>query len=111
MSIQKRCNRSDEIGLPGKSQLLAVIALESEVSQGITLTAEEVRSFNHARKIYDELRGVLFDAVMPAIGGSHHPVSVRLYDLMQELHLHSGGMLARHRQAMERMDKEREVEA
>lgn len=111
MRVQKRCTSGDGIGLSEKSQLLAVIALESEVSQGITLTADEVRSFNHARKIYDELRCVLFDAVMPAIGGRHHPVSVRLYDLLQELHLHSGGMLARHRQAMERLDMEREAKA
>ncbi|TBU71252.1 hypothetical protein [Phytopseudomonas daroniae] len=111
MNIEKHRISGAGTSLPEKSQVLVVIALEAELAEGITLTREEVHHFNHARDIYDELRRALFDAVMPAIGGSHHPVSVRLYDLLQEFHLHSGGMVARHRQAMERMDQEREVEA
>ncbi|WP_296218661.1 hypothetical protein [Pseudomonas sp. UBA2684] len=100
---------TEQVGQEMSAPALATVIPAAELVEGITLTREEVHHFNHARELYEELRRVLFDAVMPAIGGGHHPVSQRLYDLLQEFHLHSGGMLAKHRQAMERMDQEKEI--
>jgi hypothetical protein len=75
----------------------------------VSLSTSELIGLRNARAMFDELRSLLTDAVLPAIGGAHHPVSVRLTTLLGEVHLHSAGFLAQHWREADRFAEAKEV--
>lgn len=89
----------------------SIIETGAAMADPVTITPQELASFDRARRSYMELRGLLLEAVAPALGGARHPVNARIYDLLQEVHAFSGGFLARHRAEMERAVTEKEVRA
>jgi len=75
----------------------------------VTLSGSELIGLRNAREMFDELRSLLTDAVLPAMGGARHPVSVRLTTLLGEVHLHSAGFLAQHWREADRFAEAKEV--
>lgn len=75
----------------------------------VSLSTSELIGLRNARAMFDELRLLLADAVLPAIGGARHPVSVRLTTLLGEIHLHSAGFLAQHWREADRFAEAKEV--
>lgn len=71
-------------------------ALSGAVLSPVILTASELAGLRHAHALFGELRGLLCDAIVPALGGSGHPINARLYDLIQEVTFHSGNFGYRH---------------
>lgn len=75
----------------------------------VSISTSELIGLRNARAMFDELRLLLTEAVLPAIGGAHHPVSVRLTTLLGEVHLHSAGFLAQHWREADRFTEAKEV--
>lgn len=77
-------------------------AVSGQVIDPVVISASELASLPQSREMFDELRDLLSNAVIPAIGGRYHSVSVRVETLLGEIHLRSGGFLARHWRESER---------
>ena len=75
----------------------------------VLLSTSELIGLRNARAMFDELRLLLTDAVLPAIGGARHPVSIRLTTLLSEVHLHSAGFLVQHWREADRFAEAKEV--
>ena len=84
-------------------------AISGQIIDPVVISASELTGLRHAREMFDELRDVLTNAVIPAIGGIHHPVSVRVHTLLGEVHLRSGGFLASYWREAERFASAKEV--
>ena len=67
-----------------------------EVLSPVVLTPHELAGLRHAHALYGELRNLLSGAIVPALGGSSHPINARLYDLLSEVVAHSGNFCYRH---------------
>lgn len=83
--------------------------VSGSVIDPVSLSASELIGLRNARAMFDELRSLLSDAVLPAIGGARHPVSVRLTTLLGEIHLQSAGFLAQHWREADRFAEAKEV--
>lgn len=60
------------------------------------LTPSEQRGMRLARELFAELRTIYAQAIAPSLGGAHRPINIRMRDLMDEIHIHSDGFMARH---------------
>lgn len=85
--------------------------LSGQIIDPVIISASELTNLRHARQMFDELRDLLSSAVIPAIGGMHHPVSARVHTLLGEVHLRSGGFLASYWREAERFASAKEVAA
>ena len=90
-------------------ELQAQISANGSVIGPVLLSTSDLIGLRNARVMFDELRSLLTDAVLPAIGGARHPVSVRLTTLLSEVHLHSAGFLAQHWREADRFAEAKEV--
>lgn len=90
-------------------ELQAPTNADGSVIGPVSLSTSELIGLRNARALFDELRLLLTDAVLPAIGGARHPVSTRLTTLLGEIHLHSAGFLAQHWREADRFAEAREV--
>lgn len=84
-------------------------AISGQIIDPVVISASELKSLRHAREMFDELSDLLTKAVIPAVGGIHHPVSVRVYTLLEEVRLRSGGFLASYWREAERFASAKEV--
>lgn len=71
-------------------------AVSGEVLSPVTLTAHELAGLRQAHALYAELRSLVCEAIVPALGGASHPINARLYDLLSEVVFHSGNFGYRH---------------
>lgn len=85
------------------------VAVSGQIIDPVVISASELANLRQARAMFDELRDVLSNAVIPAIGGRYHSVSVRVETLLGEIHLRSGGFLACHWREAERFASAKEV--
>lgn len=67
-----------------------------DLLQPAILSAHELAGLREAQALFGELRSVLFEAIMPAIGGSRHHMSTRIYDLCNEITLNSRNFMSGH---------------
>lgn len=91
------------------SGVIAPIAVSGQIIDPVVISSAELESLRQAREMFDELRDLLSNAVIPAIGGQYHPVSVRVHTLLGEVHLRSGGFLANHWREANRFASAKEV--
>lgn len=91
------------------SQEVASVAVVGKIIDPVVISAGELNSLRQAREMFDELRDLLTNAVIPAIGGMYHPVGGRVYALLSEVHLRSGGFLSGYWREAERFACAREV--
>lgn len=86
--------RSVQQAPPSVAQQRALAATtDGELLGSITLSAREVASFNRARERLDCLVDLLNRAVIPALGGSNHPVAHEILGLAEQVRVHSGNLL------------------
>ncbi|MFK3973744.1 hypothetical protein ACI2KS_23815 [Pseudomonas sp. NPDC087358] len=95
-------------------QAIRKSTITGDVLSPVTLTASELGGLRHAHELFGELRGLLCEAIVPALGGASHPINARLYDLLSEVVFHSGNFGYRHwrdaeQKAGEQWRKGREV--
>lgn len=81
-------------------------ALSGDLLAPVTLTAHELASLRHASDLFREIRCLISDAIVPALGGSSHPINIRLNDLLSEVTLHSGNFCYRHWKCSEERARE-----
>ncbi|WP_296271753.1 hypothetical protein [Pseudomonas sp. UBA6323] len=74
-------------------QQLVVPAAEGQLIGSITLSAHEVFGFTQARDRLDRLQDLLSKSVIPALGGSSHPVAHEITGLIEQVRVHSGNLL------------------
>ena len=84
-------------------------AISGQIIDPVVISANELNSLRQAREMFDELRDLLTNAVIPAIGGIYHPVGGRVYELLSQVNLRSGGFLASYWREAERFASAKEV--
>lgn len=84
-------------------------AISGQLIDPVVISAGELENLRQAREMFDELRDVLSSAVIPALGGRYHSVSVRIETLLAEVHLRSRGFLACYWREAERFASAKEV--
>ncbi len=84
-------------------------AISGQIIDPVVISAGELENLRQAREMFDELRDVLSNAVIPALGDRYHSVSVRIETLLAEVHLRSRGFLACYWREAERFASAKEV--
>ena len=91
------------------AQKVANVSIVGQIINPVVISANELNSLRQAREMFDELRDLLTNAVIPAIGGIYHPVGGRVYELLSQVNLRSGGFLASYWREAERFASAKEV--
>ncbi|HCF3785096.1 TPA: hypothetical protein NIE47_001624 [Pseudomonas aeruginosa] len=85
------------------------LPVDGEVMERVELSRNEFDLFNHARSDMTQLRALLMDSVVPALGGGGHPVVTEIHDLIERIILCTGNFLYRYNQQIGAAYRERDL--
>lgn len=84
------------------------LPVDGEVMERVELSRNEFDLFNHARSDMTQLRALLMDSVVPALGG-RAPVVTEIHDLIERIILCTGNFLYRYNQQIGAAYRERDL--
>ncbi|ENQ7722337.1 TPA: hypothetical protein ACXNR4_000029 [Pseudomonas aeruginosa] len=89
--------------------LRPLLPTDGDLVERVELSRHDIELFNHARDDMRQLRALLMESVVPALGGRGHPVVTEIHDLIERVFLHSGNFLYAYNQQIGAAYRERDL--